>query len=137
MPRVGFETTIPVFERAKAVHALDRAATVRGKDKHCSWQIRNWQNCSRVPEVGLPLQSFSQQNWMSCCEGDRFFTLWIQIKAVDASNQLQRRIHMENSNWRRILLFRLSHCFNLCLRKSINIPRRGRNLVNVVGHHRS
>jgi hypothetical protein len=28
MPRVRFETTIPVFERAKTVHALDRAATV-------------------------------------------------------------------------------------------------------------
>jgi hypothetical protein len=30
MPWVGFETTIPVFERAKTVHALDRAATVIG-----------------------------------------------------------------------------------------------------------
>jgi hypothetical protein len=30
MPRVGFEPTIPTFERAKAVHALDRAATVIG-----------------------------------------------------------------------------------------------------------
>jgi hypothetical protein len=28
MPRVGFETTIAVFERAKMVHALDRAATM-------------------------------------------------------------------------------------------------------------
>jgi hypothetical protein len=28
MPRVGFEITTPVFERAKTVHALDRAATV-------------------------------------------------------------------------------------------------------------
>jgi hypothetical protein len=28
MPRVGFESTTPVFERAKTVHALDRAATV-------------------------------------------------------------------------------------------------------------
>jgi hypothetical protein len=28
MPQVGFETTIPVFERAKTVHALDRAATL-------------------------------------------------------------------------------------------------------------
>jgi hypothetical protein len=28
MPRLGFEPTIPVFERAKTVHALDRAATV-------------------------------------------------------------------------------------------------------------
>jgi hypothetical protein len=28
MPRVGFKPTIPVFERPKTVHALDRAATV-------------------------------------------------------------------------------------------------------------
>jgi hypothetical protein len=27
MPRVGFEPKIPVFELAKTVHALDRAAT--------------------------------------------------------------------------------------------------------------
>jgi hypothetical protein len=31
---VGFETTILVFERAKTVHALDRAATVIGI-RHC------------------------------------------------------------------------------------------------------
>jgi hypothetical protein len=30
MPRVGFEPTISVFEQAKAVHALDSAATVIG-----------------------------------------------------------------------------------------------------------
>jgi hypothetical protein len=30
MPRVRFEPTIPVFERAKTVHALDPAATVIG-----------------------------------------------------------------------------------------------------------
>jgi hypothetical protein len=28
MPRVGFEPTIPVFERVKIIHVLDRAATV-------------------------------------------------------------------------------------------------------------
>jgi hypothetical protein len=28
MPRVGFEPKIPVFEGAKVVYALDRAATV-------------------------------------------------------------------------------------------------------------
>jgi hypothetical protein len=28
MPRVGFQPMIPVFERAKTVHAIDRAATV-------------------------------------------------------------------------------------------------------------
>jgi hypothetical protein len=30
MPQVGFEPTIPMFERAKTVHASDRAATVIG-----------------------------------------------------------------------------------------------------------
>jgi hypothetical protein len=34
MPLVGFEPTIPVFERAKTVHALDRAAIVTGGQKH-------------------------------------------------------------------------------------------------------
>jgi hypothetical protein len=28
MPRLGYEATIPVFLRAKAVYALERAATV-------------------------------------------------------------------------------------------------------------
>jgi hypothetical protein len=36
MPRVGFETTTPVFERAKTVNALDRAATVIGLNAHTS-----------------------------------------------------------------------------------------------------
>jgi hypothetical protein len=30
MPQAGFEPKIPVFERGKTVHALDRAATVIG-----------------------------------------------------------------------------------------------------------
>jgi hypothetical protein len=30
MPQVELELTIPVFERVKTVHALDRAATVIG-----------------------------------------------------------------------------------------------------------
>jgi hypothetical protein len=45
MPRLGFEPTIPVFERAETVHALDRAATVTGIQmstllyfsRHCSF----------------------------------------------------------------------------------------------------
>jgi hypothetical protein len=32
MPLVGFEPTIPLFKRAKTVHALDRAVTVIGSD---------------------------------------------------------------------------------------------------------
>jgi hypothetical protein len=34
MPRVEFEPTTPVFERAKKVHVLDRAATVIGCGFH-------------------------------------------------------------------------------------------------------
>jgi hypothetical protein len=30
MPPAGFESTIPVFKRAKTFYALDRAATVTG-----------------------------------------------------------------------------------------------------------
>jgi hypothetical protein len=35
MPRVGFELTTPVFQRANTIHALDRAATMigRGRDQ--------------------------------------------------------------------------------------------------------
>jgi hypothetical protein len=32
MPRVGIELTTPVFEQAKTVHALDRAAILMGTD---------------------------------------------------------------------------------------------------------
>jgi hypothetical protein len=32
MPRVGFKPIIPVFERAKTVHALDRLATCKDID---------------------------------------------------------------------------------------------------------
>jgi hypothetical protein len=39
MPRMGFESTIPTFERAKTVHALDRAATVTGKPDHYCPQL--------------------------------------------------------------------------------------------------
>jgi hypothetical protein len=31
---VGFESTIPAFERAKTVHALDRAAAVTGSKEY-------------------------------------------------------------------------------------------------------
>jgi hypothetical protein len=48
MSRVGFEPTIPVFERAKTVHALERAATVIGTvakfvlhTVHYRWYIRH------------------------------------------------------------------------------------------------
>jgi hypothetical protein len=40
IPRVGFEPRIPVFERAKIVHALDRAVTVIGNFYYCYSQIK-------------------------------------------------------------------------------------------------
>jgi hypothetical protein len=39
MPQVGFEPTIPVFERAKTVHALDSTDTVI--DLHIAMGIAN------------------------------------------------------------------------------------------------
>jgi hypothetical protein len=39
MPRVEFEPTIPVFERAKTIHALDRAASVFGSIAYTLRQI--------------------------------------------------------------------------------------------------
>jgi hypothetical protein len=52
MTPVGFEPTIPVFERAKTVHALDRAAIVidggsftREKIKQMSIKIKILRKC--------------------------------------------------------------------------------------------
>jgi hypothetical protein len=39
MPRMGFEITIPAFERAKTFHALDRATTVTDKLRTVPWRI--------------------------------------------------------------------------------------------------
>jgi hypothetical protein len=39
MPRFGFEPTIAVFDRAKTVRILDRAATEIDSRSHCSNEI--------------------------------------------------------------------------------------------------
>jgi hypothetical protein len=39
MSRVGFEPTIPVFERVKMVHALDCAVTLIGIKRHDTSQV--------------------------------------------------------------------------------------------------
>jgi hypothetical protein len=51
MPLVGFEPTIPAFERAKTVHVLDRAATLIGI--HCSYNLQqsNKPNYRSKPRV--------------------------------------------------------------------------------------
>jgi hypothetical protein len=39
---VGFEPTIPAFERAKTVHALDRAATVMATEANQASQMNSF-----------------------------------------------------------------------------------------------
>jgi hypothetical protein len=41
MPQVGFDPTIPVFERAKTDHALDRAATVIGSASDMCYKLQH------------------------------------------------------------------------------------------------
>jgi hypothetical protein len=41
MPSLGFESTIPAFEREKILHALDRAATVVAKKLYVMYMFRN------------------------------------------------------------------------------------------------
>jgi hypothetical protein len=43
MPQMGFEPTTPVFERAKTVHAPDRAATVIGSsENYCPEYLKTY-----------------------------------------------------------------------------------------------
>jgi hypothetical protein len=39
MPRVGFEPTVTVFERAKTFHVLDRVATATGQPLQFHTQV--------------------------------------------------------------------------------------------------
>jgi hypothetical protein len=51
MFRMGFEPTIPVFDRVKTVHALDSAATVIGK------HFGPYQDSNSNPSVVQPVVS--------------------------------------------------------------------------------
>jgi hypothetical protein len=64
MPWVGFELTIPAFERAKTVHALDRAATVIGSAKHNSSIMKQTfiEPCLRVTYTFH--SSIEYENWV-------------------------------------------------------------------------
>jgi hypothetical protein len=62
MPRVGFQPMVTAFERAKSVHALDRAATVIGS-RRCgkikipapAWNLILWSGLSLVSVLrGVP-----------------------------------------------------------------------------------
>jgi hypothetical protein len=63
MSRVEFESTIPVFERVKAFHALDRAATVTVialVHSAFSWN-NSFQNQSLITETFINLVSGNMQ----------------------------------------------------------------------------
>jgi hypothetical protein len=62
MSRVGFETTIPVFERARTFHASDRGATL----------------------IGCPLPRYSDIRWG--CLGRRCRRIWRMLKYSEMSN---------------------------------------------------
>jgi hypothetical protein len=52
MPRMGFEPTTPVFERARTFHALDRAPTVIGSVKLKFYILREFplERCPEKPD---------------------------------------------------------------------------------------
>jgi hypothetical protein len=52
MPQVGFEPTIPVFERAMIVHVLDSAATVIGYVQFWVPIMKN-KNYSMFPDMPI------------------------------------------------------------------------------------
>jgi hypothetical protein len=54
MSRVGFEPTIPVFDRAKAVHALDQAATVIGLKLNPCRSTPTWSETGDEAQSVLP-----------------------------------------------------------------------------------
>jgi hypothetical protein len=51
MPRMGFESTTPVFERTKLVHALDRAATLIGIETYLCDKSRH-NKAKAIPVTG-------------------------------------------------------------------------------------
>jgi hypothetical protein len=60
MPQVGFEFTIPVFERTKTVLALDRAAVVIGNKSNSinnNNNNNNNNNCNNLDFSSLKLKT--------------------------------------------------------------------------------
>jgi hypothetical protein len=62
---VGFEPTVPVFERAKSVHALDRAATAIGLVPSENVNIRIYET------IILPVVLYGVQTWFVALRDER------------------------------------------------------------------
>jgi hypothetical protein len=68
MPQEGFESTAPVFERTKTVHALDRAATLIGEEEFI-WgnfyvgYLRRWQRPDCIASNGRDTLGGAPSEW--------------------------------------------------------------------------
>jgi hypothetical protein len=62
---VGFEPTIPVFERAKTIHVLDRATSVVGEMRNDRWLIISWKDLegNRSCPIEVLSQNFRGRDW--------------------------------------------------------------------------
>jgi hypothetical protein len=81
MPQVGFEPTIPVFERAKTIHALDPAAIVIGNLIYTKF-YKDWFKHSKSDRGGNTYRHTYRQ------QGDLisprlFFFFFFEIRTVD------------------------------------------------------
>jgi hypothetical protein len=76
MPQMGFELTIPVFERAKTVHALDCAATVIGDNYNYDIKliVSLYSSLTESSETDSPSPNMSD-NWSRVVATSRLYTI--------------------------------------------------------------
>jgi hypothetical protein len=75
MPQVGFEPTIPVFERAKTVHVLDRTAIVIGKQRAYYFILRFEGYSSSIVCSQIQFPSHRMHTESSLCEAYKYILL--------------------------------------------------------------
>jgi hypothetical protein len=63
MPLMGFESITPVFERAKTIHALDRAATVIGVIIYILFLFLRWDVCWIHCYSSLKQPQYNRSGW--------------------------------------------------------------------------
>jgi hypothetical protein len=71
MLSVEFEPTIPAFERAETVHALDRAAIAIGRFAVYTYEYIRYLQCKQ--------ETHNEGVFMSCCTHIQFHKLFIRI----------------------------------------------------------
>jgi hypothetical protein len=92
MPQSGIESKIPVFKRAKTVHALDRAATVMGEHLNC---LTNVYGSLLHPVLTICAKRFTGYIEISVWSYVNEASLWINI----AQNRDISRIFSESLSY--------------------------------------